>query len=111
MNLTTGPFTILCAITLLSHGATLPAATPPVALPEKVILPDGTFFPFWEDQTVYRKIYHVAGRHPQASDANPGTSEKPFKTINRAAEVLEPGEKVIVHEGIYRECVESSSRR
>jgi hypothetical protein len=72
---------------------------------ETVTLPDGTSFPFWGDETRYTKTYHVACGHAQASDENPGTDDRPFKTISRAAEVLEPGEKVIVHEGVYRECV------
>lgn len=69
------------------------------------LLPDGNSFPFWDDQTKYLKILHVAQKNPKASDDNPGTLERPFKTINAAAKVLQPGEKVIVHEGVYRECV------
>jgi hypothetical protein len=96
--------------TLVSMMVTILSATPsaakaPAAGQEKVILPNGKFFSFWDDQTVYRKTYHVAGRNPQASDANPGTEEKPFRTIGRAAQIVAPGEKVVVHEGIYRECV------
>jgi hypothetical protein len=72
---------------------------------DEVGLPDGTSFPFWDDGTVYLKTYHVACQDEGASDANPGTREKPFKTIGRAAEVLQPGEKVAVHAGVYRECV------
>ncbi len=72
---------------------------------ETVRLPDGTRFPFWDDQTRYRKTYHTACAHPKARDSNPGTAGKPFKTIGRAAALLKPGEKVVVHEGIYRECV------
>ena len=100
----TSLFTFLSLVVLLGCG-TARAATVPAPGPEKVILPDGTFFPFWRDQTVYRKTYHVAGRNPQAADANPGTEEKPWQTIGRAAQMLQPGEKVIVHEGLYRECV------
>jgi len=95
----------LLFLVFLLFCATAPAAAAPAAGPEKVVLLDGTSFPFWDDQTVYRKTYHVAGRNPRASDANPGTEEKPWKTMGRAAEVLEPGEKVVVHEGVYRECV------
>ena len=69
------------------------------------LLPDGSVFPFWEDKTDYKKIYHVAQINPAASDNNPGTQKRPFKTINAAAKVLKPGEKVIVHEGVYREFV------
>ena len=74
--------------------------------PEQVLLPDGRAFHFWEDCTSYRHSYHVAQQHSLASDENPGTETAPFKTINQAAKVLKPGEKVIVHAGIYRECVQ-----
>jgi hypothetical protein len=69
------------------------------------LLPDGTAYAFWDDQTEYTKVLHVAGDSPQASDDNPGTIEQPLKTISAAARLLQPGEKVIVHEGIYRECI------
>jgi len=72
---------------------------------ETAYLPDGTPFPFWSDETEYRRIYHVACGHPRAADEGPGSEERPFATIGRAAEVLRPGEKVVVHEGLYRECV------
>ncbi|MEI6750540.1 MAG: hypothetical protein WCM93_15395, partial [Bacteroidota bacterium] len=69
------------------------------------LLPDGNSFPFWDDQTKYSKVLHVAQKNPKASDENSGTIERPFKTISAAARVLQPGEKVIVHEGVYRESV------
>ena len=72
---------------------------------EVVRLPDGTEFPFWDDETKYAKTYHVSCRHSEASDDNPGTSRKPFRSIGRAGEVLQPGERVLVHEGVYREVV------
>jgi hypothetical protein len=70
-----------------------------------VIMPEGTAFPFWEDVTEYSKVYHVAQAHPEASDDGPGTEDRPFVTISRAARDLQPGEKVVVHAGVYRECV------
>jgi len=70
-----------------------------------VFMPDGTPFPFWDDATDYRTIYHVASHDPAASDNNPGTEDRPFQTIGRAAALLQPGEKVVVHGGEYRECV------
>lgn len=48
------------------------------------------------------KIYHVA---KQGSDQNAGTAEQPFLTIQRAADVAAAGDRVIVHEGEYREWV------
>ena len=68
-------------------------------------MPDGTLFAFWDDVTQYQRVYHVACQSPDAADDSPGTEEKPFKTIGRAAALLQPSEKVVVHEGAYRECV------
>ena len=50
-------------------------------------------------------IYHVAQKHPDASDENPGTAERPWKTIARAAEALRPGDTARIHAGLYREAV------
>lgn len=75
------------------------------SLSPRVLLPDGTEFKTWDDGTKYTRVYHVAAGHPKASDRNPGTVELPFKSINHAAQILQPGEKVVVHAGIYREWV------
>ncbi len=72
---------------------------------ETVLMPDGTPFPFWDDRTAYARVYHVAQGHPDASDDGPGSEDRPFATIGRAAAILEPGEKAVIHEGVYRECV------
>ena len=39
------------------------------------------------------------------SDSNPGTLASPFLTIQRAADVAQPGDVITVHEGMYRERV------
>ena len=49
--------------------------------------------------------YEVAQRQPQASDEAPGTSERPWKTISKAAEKAAPGDVVVIHGGVYRERV------
>jgi hypothetical protein len=72
---------------------------------KSVIMPNGNPFSFWDDVTNYTQIYHVACENPNASDEATGTEERPFATIGRAAELLKPGEKVVVHKGVYRECV------
>lgn len=41
----------------------------------------------------------------KGSDAGEGTKESPYKTINKAAQVAQPGDVVIVQKGVYRECV------
>jgi len=70
-----------------------------------VTMPNGVPFKFWDDATEYTRVYHVACEHSNASDDGPGTEDHPFATIGRAAQELKPGEKVIVHSGVYRECV------
>jgi len=46
--------------------------------------------------------YHVA---PSGRDAGAGGREAPFRTIQRAADVMQPGDTCILHEGVYREWV------
>lgn len=46
--------------------------------------------------------YHVA---KNGSDQNTGTEEKPFLTIQAAANLAQPGNIITVHEGTYRERV------
>jgi hypothetical protein len=42
---------------------------------------------------------------PGAADANPGTEDKPFKTLQHAADVAKPGDTVYVMAGVYDEKV------
>jgi hypothetical protein len=71
-----------------------------------VLLPDGREFVSWESPFVFSRTYYVNNRHPRAADANPGTEDLPFLTINRAAQVLQPGERVVIATGVYRERVD-----
>jgi hypothetical protein len=69
-------------------------------------LPDGTQFVFWEQPLTFTKTYYVDGSHPRANDRGPGTQSRPFRTISKAAEVLQPGERVVIAAGVYREFVQ-----
>ncbi len=42
--------------------------------------------------------YYVA---PQGSDSSPGTKAEPFATIQKAADIVVPGDTVIVRDGVY----------
>ncbi len=58
-------------------------------------------------------VLHVA---ITGSDSWEGSSDRPLLTINRAAELAQAGDNVVVHEGVYREWVRprrggSSDRR
>jgi hypothetical protein len=66
-------------------------------------MPDGSEYRTWENATVWSKTYVVDQNHHAASDDNPGTAGRPFLTIGKAAQVLEPGERVVVESGTYRE--------
>ena len=46
--------------------------------------------------------FHVA---PSGNDANPGTQAAPLRTIQRAADLAQPGDVITVHEGVYRERI------
>jgi hypothetical protein len=70
-----------------------------------VRLPDGTDFVFWERPLTFSKTYYVDGSAPNSSDDGPGTRAEPFRTISKAAEILQPGERVVIASGVYRECV------
>ena len=71
-----------------------------------VLLPDGREFVSWEQPLQFARTYYVDNRDPRAADSNPGTSELPFLTIDKAAQVLEPGERVVIKEGVYRERID-----
>lgn len=47
-------------------------------------------------------VWHVA---TAGSDTADGTADQPFRTINRAAGLAQPGDSVVVHAGKYREWV------
>jgi hypothetical protein len=71
-----------------------------------VLLPDGREFVSWERPLQFAKTYYVDNRNPRAADSNPGTKELPFLTINKAAQVLQPGERVVIMTGVYRERID-----
>jgi len=69
------------------------------------LLPDGRKFEFWDCETNFKKTYYVDVNNSNASDDNDGSAEKPFKTINKAASVAEPGDRILIKEGVYYETI------
>ncbi len=69
------------------------------------LLPDGRPFDFWEKETAWTREIHVDANNPSASDENDGSAACPFRTVGRAAAEAEPGTRVLIHAGLYRECV------
>ncbi len=68
-------------------------------------LPDGTEYVSWEQPLTFSKTYYVDNQSARADDNGPGARKRPFRTINKAAQVLQPGERVVIASGTYRECV------
>ncbi len=99
----------LVAMVLLAAGVLRfsgPLAAMQAGVPEEAVrMPDGTQFPTWERPLQFSRTYYVDGNSTSADDSGPGTRERPFRTIGKAAEVLEPGERVVIAEGVYREVV------
>jgi hypothetical protein len=50
----------------------------------------------------YATEFHVA---INGKDSNPGTQAAPLRTIQRGAELAQPGDVITVHEGVYRERI------
>lgn len=68
-------------------------------------LPDGAEYVSWEQPLKFSKTYYVDCEAADANDGGPGTRDQPFRTINQAAQMLQPGERVVIASGVYRECV------
>ena len=49
--------------------------------------------------------YYVDGGNPAARDTNPGTEARPWKTIGRGVQSLQPGDTLLIKAGTYRETV------
>jgi alpha-N-arabinofuranosidase len=52
-------------------------------------------------------LIHAAGIHVAITgkDADPGTQAAPLRTIQRAADLAQPGDTVTAHAGVYRERI------
>ena len=68
-------------------------------------LPDGTEQVSWEVPLTFSRTYHVDNGSARADDDGPGSNDRPFRTIGKAAQVLQPGERVVIASGTYREWV------
>jgi len=89
--------TILCILLTASVAAS--------ALASSATLPDGREFMFWEKPLHFALTYYVNNQAKNADDNGPGTEQRPFRTIDRAAQILKPGERVVIGGGVYREFI------
>ncbi len=63
-----------------------PLATLLAADADNNVLPDGTVFRPWQPSRRHVRTYHVAQNAPLASDENPGTAERPWRTIGQTTD-------------------------
>ncbi|MEO8596928.1 MAG: right-handed parallel beta-helix repeat-containing protein [Candidatus Solibacter sp.] len=97
---------VLGLVALFAAGVIPACAQPSVSASRDASkLPDGTEVRAWDKAQQFTKTYYVDGNARTADDAGPGTKDRPFKTIDKAAGVLQAGERVVIAEGIYREVV------
>jgi hypothetical protein len=54
------------------------------------------------------RIYHVS---PGGNDNNDGSASSPLRTIQRGVELVNPGETVLIHSGVYRDTSRSDFLR
>ena len=93
---------VAASLTASTAGQALAAA--PTA-PDSDRLPDGSAFPRWERPLTFSRTYYVDNAAANADDNGPGDQARPFRTIGKAAQVLQAGERVVIASGIYRECI------
>jgi hypothetical protein len=90
---------------LIAASCALWISNPQRAAASDSMLPDGSEYKSWEQSLQFSKTYYVDCNSEKCDDKGPGTSQQPFRTIGKAAEVLQPGERVVIAGGVYRECV------
>ncbi len=59
--------------------------------------------------SAWAATYYVNNQAPSASDANPGTLDAPWLTIQHAADMVTAGDTIIVKPGLYNEGVRLSN--
>ncbi|MFH1115836.1 MAG: right-handed parallel beta-helix repeat-containing protein [Pseudomonadota bacterium] len=52
---------------------------------------------------VFARTFHVDAE--RGDDRGLGTREQPFSTIERASKILEPGDRALIHPGVYHEQI------
>lgn len=53
----------------------------------------------------FARDWHVAIEHPNANDHHRGNEHQPLRTITAATRQVQPGDRILIHDGIYREQI------
>jgi hypothetical protein len=100
-----GSLAALAGLNMGVAGQASAATTDRGSLNTHTRLPNGAEFARWEQPLTFSKTYYVDNGSANADDNGPGDSARPFRTIGKAAAVLNPGERVVIASGVYREWV------
>ncbi len=105
-----GALTVLSTTRVLSHSVLLLGLDPATTYHFRVRSKDVAYNESFSDDYTFTtaalsNVYYVNKNHSQASDSNPGTVDRPWKTIQHAANVAKPGDTIIVYPGDYNERV------
>jgi len=73
------------------------------------LLPACVAWTIWANGQAQSAIYVVDQAAPGASDANPGSEQMPFKTVQHAVDLTSPGDTVFIMAGKYDERVQVRS--
>jgi hypothetical protein len=81
------------------------AAAPVPAASTDSSLPDGTEFVSWEQPLTFSKTYYVDNTSPQCRRQWSRRQGAALPHHQQGRQVLQPGERVVIAAGTYRECV------
>jgi len=99
--------TLALALIFTACGGSSPSTPAPAASPSSEPAPAASASmanPAYDAEfPISGRTFHVA---TTGSDANAGSEAAPFASISKAASVVESGDAVLVHAGVYREKVD-----
>lgn len=96
---------MLLFLTLAACRASEPISTPSPTATRPVAVVEPTPTPLTPQETADPAVGTVYYVSPQGDDQNPGTLAAPFRTIQYATDLVEPGDTVYVRGGVYPEKV------
>jgi len=102
-----GAFTVISTTRMLSHSVTLLGLDPDTTYHYRARSKDIAYnetasaIETFTTPALNGPTYYVNINHPQANDGNPGTLAQPWRTIQHAADVAQPGDTILVYPGQY----------
>lgn len=95
---------VLCLVFLLNPGMVY-LQNAVYSVYDSDILPYGNTFKSWEQKPLTGRELHVDQGNVNGRDDGTGKINEPFKTISAAAKFAVPGDRILIHGGVYRESI------